>query len=103
MSQELFTNKQLKTTKMRKQETQLIEYLKANKIPYQVEQQTGKIIVDPPNTTPIKGKFCVAYHCPSQVELNQKPWRIELKTGARVKNVWTRDEAQKCISDFEKR
>ena len=28
MSQELFTTKQLKPTKMRKQETQLIEYLK---------------------------------------------------------------------------
>ena len=101
MSQELFTTKQLKPSKMRKQETELIEYLKAKKIPYQVEQQTGKIIVDPPNTTPVKGKFCVAYCC--TVELNQKPWRIYLKTGEPVKYVWTRDEAQKCIDDFEKR
>jgi hypothetical protein len=102
MIQELFTPKQLKPTKMRKQETQLIEYLKANKIPYQVEQQTGKIIVEPPNTTPIKGKFCVAYYCQSQVDKNQPDYKIMLKTGEHVKYVWTRDEAQKCISDFEK-
>ena len=102
MIQELFTPKQLKPTKMRKHENQLIEYLKSNLIPYEIDQQTGKIIVSPPNTTPVKGKFCVAYYCPSQVKINNKPWRIELKTGERVKNVWTRDEAEKCISDFEK-
>jgi hypothetical protein len=101
MSIELFPEL-LKPTKMRKPSIELIEYLKANRIPYEVEQQTGKIIIDPPNTTPVKGKLCVAYHCPSQVEKNEKPWRLELKTGAFVKYVWTRDEAQKCINDFEK-
>jgi len=100
MSQELFTNKQLKPTNMRKQETELIEYLKANLIPYQVDQQTGKIIVDPSNTTPVNGKFCVAYYCQSEVKPNNR-WRIFLRTGQSVKKVSTRDEAEKCINDFE--
>ena len=103
MSQELFTPKQLKPTKMQKINDRL-NYMKAANISVlSFDAETGQGTFCLPNLTPYKGKFSVAYHCPSSEKDNKKPWRIELKTGQYVKWVWTRDEAKKCIDDFEKR
>jgi len=103
MSKELFTLEQLKPSKMKKLNDKL-NYMKAANISVtSFDPETGLGTFCLPNLTPYKGKFCVAYHCPSSEKENKKPWRIELKTGQYVKWVWTRDEAKKCIDDFEKR
>ena len=103
MNQELFTTKQLKPIKMQKLNDKL-NYMKAaniSVISFDPETGTGTFCL--PNIAPYKGKFCVAYYCESSAKQNKKPWKIQLKTGEHVKWIWSRENAKKCIDDFEKR
>ena len=75
---------------------QIEHILKANKVAYTFDSESGQITIDTKVNKPIIGKRFRSYFCPSQ-----NVWQVEHKSGTYIRQYKTKEEAQSLIQIIE--